>query len=415
MAAEAGAELTMMEGRFVPVRFKDGFGPVGTWSLLFKAKATNGSGEVYMETNKALLDDFPPYAQAKVPASCLHSHLMMKEIREGRGPIYMDTVSALEKLAENMTPKEIKQMEAEAWEDFLDECIAQAGAWAGENIEPQKKNSELVPAEPCLLGSHAGGCGIWVSGPDDLGAPTSEDHPDADNIPEHLPSGWSWGYRGMTTVSGLFTAGDGVGASGHKFSSGSHAEGRIAAKAMVKFCMDNKDQKPDLDASVDALAEAIYKPVRNYLEHKDYSTAIDLNPHYITPKMLQLRLQRIMDDYVGGVSSLYQTNAKMLEVAELKLEMLKEDAEKMRAKDLHELLRAWENHHRILSAEAHLKHIQFREESRYPGFYYRTDHNVIDDEHWKCFVNSVYDKETKSWTCFKRAHVDLVDKSKPVK
>jgi len=27
----------------------------------------------------------------------------------------------------------------------------------------------------------------------------------------------------MTTVKGLFTAGDGVGASGHKFSSGSHA------------------------------------------------------------------------------------------------------------------------------------------------------------------------------------------------
>ncbi len=30
-------------------------------------------------------------------------------------------------------------------------------------------------------------------------------------------------------------------------------------------------------------------------------------------------------------------------------------AEKIRAKDLHELLRAWENYHRILTAEAHLK------------------------------------------------------------
>ena len=29
--------------------------------------------------------------------------------------------------------------------------------------------------------------------------------------------------------------------------------------------------------------------------------------------------------------------------------MLKEDAEKMRAKDLHKLLRAWENYHRILN------------------------------------------------------------------
>ena len=92
--------------------------------------------------------------------------------------------------------------------------------------------------------------------------------------------------------------------------------------------------------------------------------------------------------------------------------MLKEDAVKMRAKDLHELLRAWENYHRILTAEAHMKHIQFREESRYPGFYYRMDKNFVDEENWNCFVNSIYDKTTHKWTCFKRAHVDLVDKSK---
>ena len=41
MASEAGAELTMMENRFVPARFKDGYGPVGAWFLFFKAKATN--------------------------------------------------------------------------------------------------------------------------------------------------------------------------------------------------------------------------------------------------------------------------------------------------------------------------------------------------------------------------------------
>ena len=69
----------------------------------------------------------------------------------------------------------------------------------------------------------------------------------------------------------------------------------------------------------------------------------------------------------------------------------------MRAKDLHELLRAWENYHRILTAEAHMKHIQFREESRYPGFYYRIDKNFVDEENWHCFVNSIYDKKTKKW------------------
>ncbi|MEQ1593291.1 MAG: adenylyl-sulfate reductase subunit alpha [Thiobacillaceae bacterium] len=412
MAAEAGAEMTMMENRFVPARFKDGYGPVGAWFLLFKAQAVNANGEVYMVRNKELLNDYPPYGQAAVPASCLRNHLMLKEMKEGRGPIYMDTVTALAKLRETLTPREVKHLEAEAWEDFLDMCIGQCGIWVGENIEPEKKNSELIPTEPYLLGSHSGCCGIWVSGPDDVGAPTSEDHADAGKIPAHLPKGWNWGYRSMTTVKGLFTAGDGVGASGHKFSSGSHAEGRMCAKSMVKYCIDNKDWKPELDASVDQLVEEIYKPVRTYLEHKDYTTAIDVNPNYITPKMLQFRLQKIMDEYVAGVATYYTTNGKMLEVAEEKLNMLKEDAEKMRAKDLHELLRAWENYHRVLTAEAHMKHIQFREESRYPGFYYRMDKNFVDEENWHCFVNSIYDKNTKQWNCFKRAHVDLVDKSK---
>ena len=129
-------------------------------------------------------------------------------MKEGRGPIYMDTVTALAKLRETLSPREVKHLEAEAWEDFLDMCVGQCGIWVGENVEPEKKNSELMPTEPYLLGSHSGCCGIWASGPTDLGAPTEELHADKDKNPAHLPPGWSWGYRGMTTVKGLFTAGE---------------------------------------------------------------------------------------------------------------------------------------------------------------------------------------------------------------
>ncbi|HSB18380.1 MAG TPA: FAD-binding protein, partial [Anaeromyxobacteraceae bacterium] len=41
---KAGAELTSQEVRFVPVRFKDAYGPVGAWFLLFKSRATNAFG-----------------------------------------------------------------------------------------------------------------------------------------------------------------------------------------------------------------------------------------------------------------------------------------------------------------------------------------------------------------------------------
>ncbi|MDH5747924.1 MAG: adenylyl-sulfate reductase subunit alpha [Rhodospirillales bacterium] len=395
MAAEVGAELTMMENRFVPCRFKDGYGPVGAWFLLFKSKATNGFGEDYTVKNADMLKDFAPYDTAAVIPTCLRNHAMLKEMKEGRGPILMDTPTAMAKLAETMTPKEVKHLEAEAWEDFLDMCIGQAGHWAGMNIRPEETASELMPTEPYLLGSHSGCCGIWVSGPDDLNSPAE----------------WKWGYNRMTTVKGLFTAGDGVGASGHKFSSGSHTEGRIAGKEMVRFCLDHKDFKPVLHADIDALAEEIYLPVRNYFEHKDKTTAEDINPFYITPKMFQMRLQKYMDEYCAGVSTYYQTNEKLLKIGLHHLEMLKEDSKNLRAKDLHELMRAWENYHRLRTAEAHLRHILFREETRYPGFFYRADYPDLNEAEWKCFVNSRMDPETGEWTLKKVPHVDLVEKS----
>ena len=395
MAAECGAHLTLMENRFVPARFKDGYGPVGAWFLLFKAQAMNAFGEDYQIKNAEILEyhGYDKYANGPKMGTCLRNHLMMKEMREGRGPIFMDTPTAMAKLAESMTPREIKHLEAEAWEDFLDMTIAQCGVWAGENIEPDKEMSELMPTEPYLLGSHAGCAGIWCSGPDDLPG---------------TPDSYHWGYNRMTTVNGLFTSGDGVGASGHKFSSGSHAEGRIAAKAMVQFVLDNKDWKPELSRSVEDIVEEIYRPVATFLEHKDYTTAIDVNPHYITPKMFQFRLQKVMDEYVAGVGTWYQTNGKMLEIAEKKLEMLREDSLKMRAKDLHELLRAWENYHRLIAAYAHMKHIQFRQETRYPGYYYRMDYLHIDDENWKCFVNSKFDRITGEWTVWKEPYVQMI-------
>jgi adenylylsulfate reductase, subunit A len=395
MAAEVGAELTMMENRFVPARFKDGYGPVGAWFLLFKSKATNAYGEDYTVKNADMLKDFAPYDTAAVIPTCLRNHAMLKEMKEGRGPIFMDTPTAMAALAETMTPQEVKHLEAEAWEDFLDMCIGQAGHWAGMNIRPEETKSELMPTEPYLLGSHSGCCGIWVSGPDDLGAPAE----------------WNWGYNRMTTVNGLFTAGDGVGASGHKFSSGSHTEGRIAGKEMVRWCKDHPDFKPSLKGDIGEIAEEIYLPVRNYFEHKDKTTAEDVNPFYITPKMFQMRLQKYMDEYVAGTSTYYQTNAIMLDIGLDHLRMLKEDSANLRAKDLHELMRAWENYHRMWAAELHLRHIMFREETRYPGFFYRTDFPDLDEENWKCFVNSRHDPASGEWEMKKVPHVDLVEKS----
>ncbi|MGO9379799.1 MAG: adenylyl-sulfate reductase subunit alpha [Dissulfurispiraceae bacterium] len=392
LGMQAGAELTLMENRFVPARFKDGYGPVGAWFLFFKAKATNALGEDYCvgENYDETVKLYSPYAEKM--GTAIRNHMMMMDMKKGKGPILMNTHLAMAELATKMDAKRIKHLEAEAWEDFLDMAIGQAGLWACKNVEPNKEPSEIMPTEPYLLGSHAGCAGFWCSGPGDIPG---------------TPKEWSWGYNRMSTVKGLFMAGDVVGASGHKFSSGSHAEGRIAAKAAVALILDEPNFKPTITKSNDEIAGELYLPYEVFEKYKVYSTDPLINPNYIRPKMLQARLQKIGDEYFGGISTWYMTSKTMLNEGLKLLELLKEDANKMAASNLHELMRCWENYHRILSLEAHARHILFREESRYPGYYYRGDFLAINDKDWKCFVNSKYDADKNTWELKKVPYVEL--------
>jgi adenylylsulfate reductase subunit A len=388
LCMKVGAELSMMENRFTPARFKDGYGPVGAWYLLFKAKSYNGLGENYAasEAAKKELQKFAPYGTAAITPTCLRNHLMLFEMKEGRGPIIMDTVTALADLGKTMDKKELKHLESEAWEDFLDMTCGQANLWCATNTEPEKKNSEIMPTEPYLLGSHSGCCGMWVSGPDE----------------PWVPAAYKWGDKGivynrMTTVKGLFTSGDGVGCSGHKFSSGSHAEGRIAAKSMAQYVRDHADFKPTLKETKEELVNLVYKPVRVFLDNCQMTTDIDINPNYAKPAGMAMRLMKATNEYGGGVGTYYSTGGKYLEMGMELLQLMREDCEKLAAGDLHELMRCWEIYHRIWTVESHLRHIQFRKETRYPGFYYRADYPGQDDKNWFCFVNSKFDPKAQTW------------------
>ncbi|CAM2059670.1 Adenylylsulfate reductase subunit alpha [Desulfovibrionales bacterium] len=401
MCAQVGAEMTMMENRFVPVRFKDGYGPVGAWFLLFKAKATNYKGEDYCEINRAMLKPYEDrgYATGNIIPTCLRNHMMLREMREGRGPIYMDTKTALmDTINNDLKSPKWKHLESEAWEDFLDMCVGQANLWASLNCAPEERGSEIMPTEPYLLGSHSGCCGIWVSGPDEPWIPESYKIK-ADNGKI---------YNRMTTVNGLFTCADGVGASGHKFSSGSHAEGRIVGKQLVRWLVDHKDFKPAVKETAVKLKDLIYRPMYNFNKGKGASTDPVVNPEFISPKNFLMRLVKCTDEYGGGCGTLYVTSAALLDTGFWLLDMMEEDAQKMAARDLHELLRCWENYHRLWTVRLHMQHIRFREESRYPGFFYRGDFMGLDDARWKCFVNSKYDPAKKETTLFKKAYYQII-------
>jgi adenylylsulfate reductase subunit A len=343
-----------------------------------------------METRRPELENWLPYGEVKPVPANLRNWLMMLDVQDGKGPIYMRTEEAITKIAESekdekAAKKKLKELEAEAWEDFLDMTISQAILWAATDTAPEEKASEIAAAEPYFIGSHSGASGAWVSGPKDV-----------------APDEYFWGYDCMSTVNGLFCAGDASGASSHKFSSGSHAEGRIAAKAAIKYVVDNPGDVNVDQATIDGLKSDILQPLDTYTEFSGKTVTPDINPDYILPKMFMFRLQKIMDEYAGGVSTAFTTNDKLLEKGLELLGLLKEDSLKLAAQNLHELMRSWENIHRMWQAEAHVRTLLFREETRWPGYYFRSDKPTMDNENWDAFANCKYDPKSAEWEMIKR-------------
>lgn len=396
----AGGELTQMDNTFVPPRFKDTYGPVGTFFLLFKTPALNAYGEPYVEAYPAELEKWAPYSKAKPCPTPLRNYEMILCAKEGKTPYWMHTEKVVERFKAEITdPKElkkkIKEYESEAWEDFLDMTIAGATNWAAHNVDPLEKPMELQLSDSVFIGSHACSCGAWCCGPEDL-------------MPKEYADAFPAQYNCMTTVMGLFTAGCGVGACAHKFSSGSHVQGRIAAKSMVKFVNDQKGYVPTVsDDTIKKLKETVYKPLALYEEKSKYTTTPDVNPHYISPHNFLFRLQKIMGEYMGGWETLYGTSDKMIETGLWKLAFCGEDMEKLAAKNLHELMRAWESIHRYWVGEACARTRLARKESRWPGYYYKFDYLKLDETQ-KHFINIKYDVDKKEWTILTRPMIPIL-------
>ena len=53
-------------------------------------------------------------------------------------------------------------------------------------------------------------------------------------------------------------------------------------------------------------------------------------------------------------------------------------------------------------AEAHVQSLYFRQETRWPGYYFRTDKPSIDNQDWLAFCNCVFDRTTGEWKMIKR-------------
>ena len=380
----AGAKMTQMENRIVLCRFKDGYGPVGAYFLHLKTYTQNAYGDEYeskwYDNTKELVGD---YIDHHPTPTCLRNHAFLKEVAAGRGPIHMVTKEAFQD----------PHKETVGWENFLGMTVSQAVVWASQDIDPRYTNPELTTSEPYVMGSHATCSGAWASGPEDVS-----------------PSEYFWGYNRMMTVEGLFGAGDALGGTAHAFSSGSFTEGRLAAKAAVKYVRERANEKIVIsDKQIEERREEIYRPLETYEVGRNEIVGGTVSPSYILPIQGLQRLEKLMDEYAGGLTVNYMTNEPLLLRGLELLKTMHEDFEFLGAEDLHQIQRAWELKHRAIASECVVQHTLFRKETRWPGYYYRGDAMQLDDENWHVLTVSHRDPESGEYTMEKAPVYHIVD------
>lgn len=346
MGYRQGAELTSLEQRWVATRSKDFCGPIDTISVGYKTPIINCKGERIMQERYAHLggEAAPRYIRANAP---------MEEWLAGRGPTYCDT--------RNMDPKLVDDMMV----DYLNERPSFVLFLASRGQNVTKDPIETYGSDPYIVGGHTMG-GYWV---------------DIDR---------------MTTVQGMFAAGETAGGNPNKFVGGCAAEGKLAARGAIKY-MEGLEL-PELDMNqVNSEKERIFMPL---MRNKAFEGVSSLE--------MKERLQRLMDEYAGGTSQYYRTNEERLDYALKHIKMLRSQFQYLKAKDLHDLMQANETMDRVDVAEAVCHHLKARKETRWQGWQTRSDYPEVDNDNFDCFVESKRDPKTGEITTFTRPYEKIV-------
>lgn len=350
----AGAEMTSFEMRFIALRTKDVICPTGTLALGFGAPQVNAKGEQYMKTRYAHFGGEGAPTPIRVHAATI-------EVKEGRGPCFMDT--------RHLTPEQIRELKA----SYLSMYPQMVLYLAANQKDPSREPIEIAGTEPYVVGGHCQ-AGYWV---------------DVDR---------------RTTLEGLFAAGDVAGGVPYKFVSGCWAEGIIAARSAVKFVEEHEHRKIE-QAQIEEEKRRVYAPLIRFQSVGEG----------VLPKEAEERLQKVMDEYAGGISVFYEMNEERLLIAKRELQKLRGQVKYLIARDMHELMLAHEVIDRIDVAQVLVEHLLFRKETRWPGYQTRLDYPDRDDSNWLCFINSRRKPETGAIDVFKVPYEQIVpgDRYKP--
>ena len=255
---------------------------------------------------------------------------------EGRGPCYLRT--------EGITAEQDESLK----KAYLNMAPSQTLKWLESGKNPSEQNVEIEGTEPYIVGGHTAS-GYWV---------------DTDR---------------ETTIHGLFAAGDVAGGCPQKYVTGAMVEGEIAAKKIVSQLNEERDKEKASDESTEKKAlDAKITEYNRYLSNEGsmYET-----------EALEEAMQKVMDEYAGGISTHYQFNEKQLALAKEKIEKIEKLAENVNAGDMHELMFVYELKERLIVCKSVIAHLFARKETRWHSFDENLDYPKKNGD-WLKYVNS---------------------------
>ena len=253
---------------------------------------------------------------------------------EGRGPCYLRTEGISDEQDESLKKA------------YLNMAPSQTLKWIESGKKPSEQNVEIEGTEPYIVGGHTAS-GYWV---------------DTDR---------------QTTIHGLYAAGDVAGGCPQKYVTGAMVEGEIAALHMVKE-LDAGQELPVNEAEEETALEEKIKEYNRYLTGTN---------DMFTVEALEEAMQKVMDNYAGGISTHYQFNEKQLALAKDKIKQLIELSEDVAAEDMHELMFVYELRERLTVCLVVIAHLEARKETRWHSFAENLDYPKKDQK-WLKYVNS---------------------------
>ena len=197
----------------------------------------------------------------------------------------------------------------------------------------------------------------------------------------HTASGYWVDTRRETTVRGLFAAGDVAGGAPQKYVTGALAEGEIAAESIAEFLKNA--------SAAYAVGEPAEPTSTADTKRREYESHLHDSSGEFSAEQLEEAMQKVMDEYAGGIATGYRYNESRLAVADRKIRELETLVATLPAGDMDDLLRIYEVRERLVVCRALIAHLCARKETRWHSFGESADYPGRSDE-GLCYVNSVY-------------------------